>query len=338
VTDDILVVRFSSLGDVILVSPTFRALKQSNSKAKITFLTRTELAELYSHDPDVDSVWAFDPREEPIVELARKVRERRYATILDLHGSIRSRLICARSRSTVSRYRKQSLRRAGLVAPPPFKIRNPLRPVVDRFLEAAGTVPSDEGERVPAIHLPEEARRKGVEWGARMRKGREGRLVALLLHAKHAPKEWPAEHFDELARRISDHGDLPVIIPAVDTDGADGIREGTVSEVLPGVLDLASALAAADAVVSNDSGPMHLAAAVGTLVLGLFGPTSPELGFAPVGSAAFLHRRLYCSPCSRHGKRACWRRKRHCMVDMTPEDVFEALNGHFRARLSLESP
>jgi ADP-heptose:LPS heptosyltransferase len=91
-------------------------------------------------------------------------------------------------------------------------------------------------------------------------------------------------------------------------------------------MGLAGALAACDAVVANDSGPMHLAAAVGTPVVGLFGPTSPALGFAPVGGGAVsVHLGLHCSPCSRHGKTPCWRERRYCMEDLDPEVVFRAL-------------
>jgi len=91
---------------------------------------------------------------------------------------------------------------------------------------------------------------------------------------------------------------------------------------------LAGVLAACDAVVANDSGPMHLAAAVGTPVVGLFGPTSPALGFAPVANqATSCHLGIQCSPCSRHGARACWRDRRYCMEDLSPQEVYEALKG-----------
>lgn len=345
-TNRVLVIRFSSLGDVVLASPVFPALKRRLPGAHVTFLTRREYSDIHRWHPDVDAVWSFEDGTQALRKLAADVRDARFDAIVDLHGSLRSRVVCAGAGAPVRRYRKQSWRRAWLVIRPPLKIRRPLRPVVDRYLEAAGASSASAGERVPKVYLPAQARSAGLAWRARLTGGRAGRVVVLLPHARHPPKEWPLHHFLALARMLVQRGDIPVIIPAAE-EGDEGDaavwraaeREGiTRSACLPEPVELAGALAAVDAIVANDSGPMHLGAAVGTPVLGLFGPTSPDLGFRPAGDAADLHLGLKCSPCSRHGRRRCWRTRRFCLEELDPQRVLNALEELLAGGDIAESP
>lgn len=98
--------------------------------------------------------------------------------------------------------------------------------------------------------------------------------------------------------------------PAVDWTGATDLA------ILPAAVQRCAL------VVSNDSGPMHMATAVGTPVIGVFGATHPHLGFAPVGPAdAAVTLDLPCSPCSLHGNRACRFRTHACMEELDPRRV-----------------
>jgi heptosyltransferase-2 len=98
---------------------------------------------------------------------------------------------------------------------------------------------------------------------------------------------------------------------------------------LAGELDLAEIVAfvaRAAAVVTNDSGPMHIAGALGTPFVALFGPTHPDLGFAPgYPGGTVLHAGLSCSPCSFHGERPCRVSGQRCLTDITPRMVLDAL-------------
>jgi heptosyltransferase-2 len=92
------------------------------------------------------------------------------------------------------------------------------------------------------------------------------------------------------------------------------------------ILETAAVLQLAAALVSNDSAPLHLATAVGTPAVALFGPTVPGFGFYPLGpSDAFLEVPMDCRPCSLHGDRECRRRERQCLTEITPEDVLSRL-------------
>lgn len=331
-----LVVRFSSLGDVVLTAPVFEALKSTPDDIHTTFLTKVEYAELHRRNPFLDEVRGFDSGNESFNSLISWVKMGEFDMIVDLHCSIRSRLISLRSGIPAVRYNQQRFRRFKLIMQLRSGAQKGLKTVVDRYLETLRLNGTDASsfDNVPKIFLNEEELAKGRRWRSDLTGEREGRLIALLPGAMHPSKQWPPVYFSELARLLAWRGDIPVIISApgeeelaaliVKEAGGEGVNLG---ETQSDLIDLASCLAASDATITNDSGPMHVAAAVGTPILGLFGPTSPVLGFAPSGSSAVcVHLGLFCSPCSKHGNRPCWRGKRYCMYEMEPEIVLNALN------------
>jgi heptosyltransferase-2 len=325
----VLIVRFSSLGDVVLTTPVLEALRAARPDSPVVLLTRAAYAPLFDEDPRLTEVWGWDPAVESLAALAGRVRRAGFDRLIDLHGSLRSRIVALRAGIPVARLRKYPLRRALLVARGPLKRRRALPPVPVRYLAAAGL---EGGDPRPRLHLTEACRSAGREWARAMRDGAGGRLVVLLTGARHPAKRWPARHLLELGRRLRARGDRPVLLPppegAPDLPrpelAAAGIR---CSDVIRDPAGLAGALGAADGVVANDSGPLHVAAAVGTPAVGLFGPTHPALGFAPTGEwVRSLSLELFCSPCSRHGRRPCWRSQRFCLEDLAPGQVLEALD------------
>jgi heptosyltransferase-2 len=326
VTGGILVVRFSSLGDVVLITPVLEALKRRIPERRVVLLTRSDYAPIFAADGRLDALWAWDEAEESLTTLARRVRAARFDRIVDLHGSLRSRLVTLGVSSLTTRMDKQSLKRWALVARPPLKRRRALRPVTIRYLETAGLAGEDP---TPRLELGGETLAAGRAWRQGLAGGGEGTVVALLPGARHPAKRWPLDRWVELAERLREDGIRPLVLPPPEGLPGPPVLDRPGFETVPPLidpLDLAGALAAVDGVVANDSGPMHLAAAVGTPTVGLFGPTSPELGFAPVGPhTRALHLGLFCSPCSRHGRHPCWRSRRVCLEDLLPQAVLGAL-------------
>lgn len=154
------------------------------------------------------------------------------------------------------------------------------------------------------------------------------RFAALAPGAIYGPaKAWPAEHYRDLARALAADG-LPVVVVGSPAEAGIGeaIREGS-----PGVLNwcgatdlagLAAVLSRADLVVSNDSGPMHLAAALGRPQVAIFGSTSPAWTRPVNPRAAVLATGISCSPCFR---RTCREDHYRCLREITPEQVLEAV-------------
>jgi heptosyltransferase-2 len=196
---------------------------------------------------------------------------------------------------------------------------HPPTPAAERYFQAArslGVVP--DGGPAEIVVSPKEAIR-----AATLTTGR--RYVALCPGAAHGNKRWPPAHWRVLARRLMDQGESVVGIGTAEDAGLldqPGVISGFGAD-----LPLAAALlAGAVAAVANDSGLMHLAAAVGTPVVALFGPTSPVFGYAPYRArAAVLERSLPCRPCTAFGGPHCPMRHHRCMIDLDPGQVLTAL-------------
>jgi lipopolysaccharide heptosyltransferase II len=153
-------------------------------------------------------------------------------------------------------------------------------------------------------------------------------LAALHAGATWVHRMWPAGRFAELAKRLEAEGFATVLVGGPDDRAvsmevarAAGLRE---TRVLAGDLDLAgtaAVFARAGIVVANDGGPMHLAAAMGAPVLGIYGPTDPGL-FGPIGAtSATIYRKRDCSPCPQ--RHCIWGRAR-CLEPIEIEEVAQA--------------
>ena len=151
--------------------------------------------------------------------------------------------------------------------------------------------------------------------------------------AAHATKRWPAERWVELGRRLNSRGfDLALVGGSGDADLAAGIASGLDRAAsAAGRLSLqgtAALLASCRGLVSGDTGVMHMAAAVGTPVVAIFGPTVRAFGFFPYAQAsAVVERELACRPCTAWGTERCPLGHHHCMVQIPADEVESALTG-----------
>jgi heptosyltransferase-2 len=141
-------------------------------------------------------------------------------------------------------------------------------------------------------------------------------------------KRWP--YYGELASRTD--GQIVIVGGREDAPLAQSIVQSTGGRAVSaaGALSLresAALIRRARVLVTNDSAPLHLATAVGTPVLALFGPTVPEFGFGPrrPGDVALGHAELSCRPCSRHGPQVCPLGHHRCMRDLSVEAVSKAM-------------
>ncbi|MXY47918.1 MAG: lipopolysaccharide heptosyltransferase II [Gemmatimonadetes bacterium] len=334
----ILVIRFSSMGDIVLTSPVTRELGRLFPDAETDFLARAEYVSLARALPGVVAVQRFDPGT-GLLSLVTRLRERRYDLALDLHGNLRSRLVAmAGIAGRVLRYDKRRFVRMAIV-----RRRRRSRPVphtIDRYLEVldrldAAAAPGLEGAhdaaemRLPQLKVDGAAATMVEERLAGAGIGPDVRLLGVAPGASHGPKRWPPGRFARVADHMAKSRDMKVLLLGSE---ADRPVTGEVARAMErpavdwtGTTDLAmlpAAVRRCALLVSNDSGPMHVATAVGTPVIGVFGATHPRLGFAPVGPAdTAVTLDLPCSPCSLHGNRACRFRTHACMEELDPGRV-----------------
>jgi len=334
VEPDILLLRFSAIGDLLLTTPLLRALRARHPGARLTFVTREDMADTLRHNPRLDRLitWRHDT---PLAPLVAELRAGRWTHRLDLHDSLRSRMVRWQVGGAWTTYPKYRLNRTLLIATR-RRLGGALGPVAERYFEAARDLDVTPDGGPPEFFLTREAEAAAERFLVEHRLGQWRRLVALVPGAAHATKRWPEAHWMELIDRLAPEHDLLVLGGPAERDlGArlapDGIpgrasAAGAFSLVTSGAL-----LRRADVVVTGDTGLLHLATAVGTPAVALYGPGVREFGFFPYrGRATVLERDLPCRPCRAHGGEQCPLGHHRCMTDLTPDLVLDALRAPIR--------
>ncbi len=327
-----LVIQTSFLGDTVLTTPLLGYLA---ARGAVDVLVTPASAALLANNPDVGETIVFDKRAADrgaagFLRLAAQLRARDYDVAYLAQGSLRSGALALASRIP---------RRVGFVTSSgrPFYTHRVPAPDNDhhaaRLLRLAmwerGAEPSEEMLQ-PRL-FPGEAERSAVD-ALFLERGWSGEsFVTLAPGSVWATKRWP--FYAELARLLAAEAPLVVVGSSADTPLAQEIIAAAGDRVLDAtgrltLLGSAELIGRATALVTNDSAPQHLASAMGTPTVAIFGPTVPEFGFGPLAPKAVVagRRDLPCRPCDRHGPKQCPLRHWRCMREITPEHVAELLH------------
>jgi ADP-heptose:LPS heptosyltransferase len=312
-----LVIRFSSIGDIVLTSPVVRCLKYQFPEAEIHYLTKERNADLLQANPYIDKIHLFG---DSLWDTIRELRAENYDYIIDLHNNFRSLRVKLQLKAKSYTFNKLNLRKMLFIR---FKIKAlPEGHIVERNLETLlpFKIVNDgkgldhfipEEDEFPVSNLPESFRNG---------------YVAIVLAGTYFTKRMPAEKY----RKLITHTQLPFLLIGGkgERDIAEHILEwntGNVSDYT-GKLRInqsASLIKNARLVISNDTGLMHIAAAYHKNILSVWGNTSPELGMFPYlpgeGSEILEVKGLSCRPCSKLGYPSCPKGHFRCMNDV-PED------------------
>ena len=316
-TDRLLVIKPTSLGDVVQSLCAVCAIKRTKPSVTLDFLVADIYTDLLKGHKYIDEVLTF-PRKRmkgglseftrAFGGLRRDLKHRDYDTALDLQGLARSAISAKMSKARHRVGFADSREMAPLFYS--HKVDSPRKSVhaVRRYLQAARYIGAEASEQDVRFALkPTDSTKQSVR--ALLP---ENAFCALVPGARWETKKWPLHHFRQLARVIQDEHGLAVVI--VGSPDEKELGERVVTEIEGDVHNLAgrtslpqllAVLSEAKAVVSNDSGPMHLAAAAGVPTVSFFGPTSPER-IAPWGQEELVLQTS--EPC-----RECYRRKCHTM-------------------------
>jgi ADP-heptose:LPS heptosyltransferase len=318
----ILVIRFSSFGDVILTTPVVAALRERYPRAHIAYLVMDACADAIEGDPHIDDVIRFDKNQYRGLSGLRAFTRRleRFDLIIDLHAKLRSRIISGLMPGRVLRYHKRAWWKALGVHLGLIRYRADA-PIVTTYFNALAPLDIPVGpEALNFSFSKADAQRVAAHAGA----------VVLAIGAANATKKWPAEHFARLGELLED----PVVVVGGSADRADGEiicrRIGSRCTNLAGALSLKESgalIAAAGYCVCNDSVSFHMARAVGTRAFVIFGPTDPGM-FTYNERAVLIYRDEVCAPCSLHGDRQCPKGHFDCMRKLAPEAVLEQITNH----------
>jgi lipopolysaccharide heptosyltransferase II len=330
----ILAVRFSSIGDIVLTSPLIRALRARHPEAEITFLTKASFADLVRDSPRLTRVIAL-ASERPLRELAQELRAHRFSHCLDLHGSLRSRALRVLVPGRWRGYRKRRLAREVLIRTKRNVYRDQV-PVAERYFEAAEGLDASPDGGPPELFLGDAADRAADDW-LRAHGIQPRGFLALAPGVAHATKQWPSDSWARLTESLTGAGHRVVLLggPA-DVTLCRSILESSGGQAAnaAGQFDLQGSgalIRRARGLVSGDTGLMHMATALATPVVALFGPTVRAFGFFPYAvRATVIERHLPCRPCSAMGGARCPLGHHACLRDIRPEEVTSTLEALVR--------
>lgn len=308
----VLFVRFSSLGDIILTTGVIRKFKELFPDAQADVLTYAPFAEVYKGLPFVNRVLSYDKKDGIIAyfSLIQKEAEE-YDHIFDLHGKLLSMFLRFHAQADYHKYMKDSAARRRFVKTGKRDPRLDIH-VVQKYFE-----PVAETFNVPMPELEE--LRPVLASKAEPVKGH------ILVHpfASKYTKTYPFA--GGLAELLLQNGYTPVFVGDGKAPDVDGIINKTGKTTIRELFDN---IAACEKVISTDSGPLHIATALGRPTVAVFGSTTKDFGFYPSfgGVRVVEDNSVSCRPCHVHGQDACPKGHFDCMMHLTPEKVLEALS------------
>lgn len=330
--NNILVVNVNWLGDVIFSTPVFKAIKKAYPDARVSCLAVPRVKDVIKNCPFVDDVIVYDERGEHYYPWAKlrmilELRRKKFDAVFLLHRSMTRALLMFLAgipqRIGYGTKKQSHFLTKTIVLESPDLHRS------DEYLKVIEDVGIPANDRVCELDVPAEhlaaVYKKLMDSGIKS----GDKLVVVNTGGNWDLKRWPAENFSALIARLVKDFHVKVLIPGAKADKELAERIARDSGVDPHVWagetnldELLALFKRADVVISNDSGPLHVASAVGTDMIAIFGPTRPEItGPRGRGRTMVLHKEIGCNktPCYHL---ACLRNE--CMRAITVDDVLQA--------------
>jgi lipopolysaccharide heptosyltransferase II len=321
----LLIIRLSSLGDILLTTPLIRSLNKKYENLQIDFLLRREYQELLLYNPYINKIYLYERKSESNIELLEELKKNNYDLIIDLQNNYRSYKIVSQLKVPVKKFHKHSLDKFLLVK---FKINNlkdePQIP--ERYAETLNEFELDnEGLDLFIGNVESPLSKKEYS-------DLKTRNVGFAPGARHFTKRWPEEFYVNLGKKLVDAGYSILLFGGKDDKE---ICSG-ISALIPGSINLcsddevlitASGMKECIAIVCNDSGLMHIACAMKIPVLVFFGSSVKEFGFTPYKNNNLIieNKSLSCRPCSHIGREQCPKTHFKCMLELTPDIAYQKL-------------
>jgi lipopolysaccharide heptosyltransferase II len=318
----ILIVRFSSIGDIVLTTPVMRCLK-AQTNATIHFLTFARFGSVVERHPAIHKLYTIHDH---IREVVPALRTERYDLVIDLHNNLRTLMLKWHLRRPSVAFHKLNLRKYLLVRLGINLL--PDRHIVERYLDTVARLNVENDLQGLDIYIDKAAHEVVQTLSLDWLSG----YVALVIGGKFNTKIYPAELVAEVINKLN----TPVVLLGGPEDTARGdeiVKMTAGSRVISfcGKTTLhqsAALVAAAACVVTNDTGLMHIAAACNQRIVSLWGNTIPELGMYPYmpqsppeHNIKLEVKGLNCRPCSKIGYQQCPKKHFRCMKEISPEVI-----------------
>lgn len=337
----ILVLQTAFIGDLIMSSPIFRALREIYPKAQIDVLVIPQSATILKYNPHIDNIYTFDKKNgffRKIIEFIKIIKifkKQRYDVGISIQSSYTSALILLLSgiKQRIG-YKRLKFSTHKVQLPKGLhnrqRVLHLLRPLTDRnFIDETEIFISEKEINKANEILKEHCSDKTVK-------------IAIAPGSVWETKKWPRDYYIELTKLlIQVHCDIIFIGSSDERKLCDEIIENSGNKRAYNyagklnLLESAALISKMDLLICNDSAPLHIGNAVGTDVFAFFGPTVRQFGCYPYREKdLILEVELECRPCSKHGGKKCPLGHHNCMRLIKPEYVYKLIVEKFAQFLS----
>jgi ADP-heptose:LPS heptosyltransferase len=318
----ILVIRFSSMGDIIYTTPVVRCLKKQLPEAQIHFITKPAFKYIYDNNPYLDKLLLLKPK---LADTIAEIKSEQYDYIIDLHNNLRTALIKLRTGIKSSTYKKQTIRKwlslkFNLKLVPPTHL-------VDRYMKTVEFLGVTNDGRPIDYYVKADHQLKSL-----LPVSHQNGFVAFVIGATHFTKRMPNSKIADICRQLK----RPVVLLGGNDVKANGDEIAAVTGPLvynacgkTNLDESAFLVSQAQSIIGFDTGLTHIAEAFNKPIVSVWGGTVPELlGVQPymVKDVMVAGIDLYCRPCSKFGLEKCPLGHFKCMNDMPAEPIVEFAN------------
>ena len=341
-TMKILVIRFSSLGDLVLTSPVFRELKKVYPTSEITLLTSEGMGRVLENTPEIDRT-IYHPRKEnftQLIQLIQSLQKYSFDVVYDIHRSLRSRIICLglfiyawKKKVIFWKINKRGWQRTVLIQ---WKI-NVLQPYVSQrqiFLEPLQKKSSRYITTATKLYPTKEHQEK-IKQLLLENQLENQPFICIGASASFAMKCWPVERYLEVIEWLLEAQFQVVLVGGKGEQETEQLQRYFQSRVISlagqlSALESAYLLSHARLVLCNDTSIAHLAEAMQTPTITIFGPTVKQFGYAPyLPQSVLIEKELPCRPCTRNGSGSCQIKEKYlCLRSISVDQVKQAIQQH----------
>jgi ADP-heptose:LPS heptosyltransferase len=318
-----LIIRFSSIGDIVLTTPVIRCLRKKYPAAEIYFLTKKKFAGIVESNPYISKVLILD---EDILDTIDILKDEKFDYVIDLHNNLRTlRIKQALKGVPFNSFNKLNTQKWIYTS---FKINlMPEKHIVDRYMETVENLGVVNDGLGLDYFIPEKDTVNDKDIPFSHSQG----YISIAIGAAHFTKKLPVDKLKKICASI----DYPIILLGGKEDNSNGLEISGIDPVkiynACGKFSLnesADIIAKSKLVISHDTGLMHIAAAFRKIVLSVWGNTVPSFGMYPYQTQyeTFQVNKLWCRPCSKIGYEKCPFGHFKCMQEMPIELIIESAN------------
>lgn len=316
----ILIVRFSSIGDIVLTTPVIRCVKQQLKDAEVHFLTKEKFASVIRHNPYIDKLYTMD---EELSEVVPALKAENYDYVIDLHHNARTLRLKRALGKTSYAFNKLNWEKFLMVW---LKInRLPNKHIVERYLETVAPLGVQNDHKGLDYTIPE---KDELDISQTLPAKFHAGYDALVVGGSYFTKRIPLHQLLEICK--ASNKPLVLLGGKEDTEIANQVAIAYEEKVVNmcGSINLnqsASLIRQSQKVITSDTGLMHIAAAYHKDIISVWGNTIPEFGMGPympgANSKILEVQGLSCRPCSKLGYRKCPKGHFKCMNDIDMSQV-----------------